>query len=211
MATIKKSLKKAQNGEKVKDNTRVAQKFDVSKQLKQEKVAKKNEKIDKELNKPYTAVAVPDRGGFSGDSIRYYPGQRSYLGIPYTRDMGLKGIAQVSAKDLREVSKDKKSARTYQDTTAVKANFEKDKNGGTMKKKMQTGGAVKKKMQTGGSIGSKVVKENPRQQKRLSRIKKNNPERAERVEKRMVKRADRAMGARGAASRMKSGGSVKKK
>ena len=67
------------------------------------------------------------------------------------------------------------------------------------------------KKQTGGSIGSKVVKENPRQQKRLSRIKENNPERAERVEKRMVKRADRAMGARGAASRMKSGGSVKKK
>jgi hypothetical protein len=80
-----------------------------------------------------------------------------------------------------------------------------------MKKKMQTGGAVKKKMKNGGSIGSKVVKENPRQQKRLSRIKKNNPERAERVEKRMVKRADRAMGARGAVSRMKSGGSVKKK
>ena len=67
------------------------------------------------------------------------------------------------------------------------------------------------KMQNGGSVGSKVVKENPRQQKRLSRIKENNPERAERVEKRMVKRADRAMGARGAASRMKSGGSVKKK
>ena len=70
---------------------------------------------------------------------------------------------------------------------------------------------LKKKMQTGGSIGSKVVKENPRQQKRLSRIRENNPERAERVEKRMVRRADRAMGARGAASRMKSGGSVKKK
>jgi hypothetical protein len=75
----------------------------------------------------------------------------------------------------------------------------------------RTGGPVKKKMKNGGSIGSKVVKENPRQQKRLSRIKKNNPERAERVEKRMVKRADRAMGARGAVSRMKSGGSVKKK
>ena len=75
----------------------------------------------------------------------------------------------------------------------------------------KTGGAVKKKMQTGGSIGSKVVKENPRQQKRLSRIKKNNPERTERVEKRMVKRADRAMGARGAASRMKTGGKVAKK
>jgi hypothetical protein len=67
------------------------------------------------------------------------------------------------------------------------------------------------KKQTGGSIGSKVVKENPRQQKRLSRIKENNPERAERVEKRMVKRADRAMGARGAASRMKTGGKVAKK
>jgi hypothetical protein len=63
----------------------------------------------------------------------------------------------------------------------------------------------------GGSVGSKVVKENPRQQRRLSRIKENNPERAERVEKRMVKRADRAMGARGAASRMKTGGKVAKK
>lgn len=67
------------------------------------------------------------------------------------------------------------------------------------------------KKQTGGSIGSKVVEENPRQQKRLNRIKQTNPERAARVENRMVKRANRAMGARGAASRMKKGGSVKKK
>jgi hypothetical protein len=75
----------------------------------------------------------------------------------------------------------------------------------------KTGGTIKKKMQTGGSIGSKVVNENPRQQKRLSRIKETNPERAAKVEKRMVRRADRAMGARGAASRMKTGGAVAKK
>jgi hypothetical protein len=67
------------------------------------------------------------------------------------------------------------------------------------------------KMQTGGSIGSKVVQENPRQQRRLSRIRETNPERASKVEKRMVRRADRAMGARGAASRMKAGGKVAKK
>jgi hypothetical protein len=127
MANIKKPIKKAQRSVAV-DNTRVAKKFDVSKQMKQEKVAKKNEKIDKELSKPYTTVAMRDREGFPGDSIRYYPGKRSGLGVPYTRDMGLKGIAQVSAKDLREASKDKKSTRTYQDTLRVKANFEPEKN-----------------------------------------------------------------------------------
>lgn len=253
MATIKKS----QRGVAV-DNTRVAKKFDVSKLLKQEKVAKKNQKIDKELSKPYTAVAMPDREGFPGDSIRYYPGKRSNLGVPYTRDMGLKGIAQVSAKDLREASKDKKSTRTYQDTLRVKANFEpekkkvggkvaKAKNGGKVIKKAQKGANLQlkniskekspiekpvskvrktldslvnarpkspislQKKQTGGSIGSKVVQENPRQQRRLSRIRETNPERASKVEKRMVRRADRAMGARGAASRMKTGGKVAKK
>lgn len=153
MATVKKPIKKAQR-EVAVDNTRVAKKSDVSKLLKYEKVAKRNAKIDKELNKPYTAVAVRDRGGLPGDSIRYFPGKRSYLGIPYTRDMGLKGIAQVSAKDLREVSKDKKSARTYQDTTRVKANFEKNKNGGSVKAKdgkwMQKAAASIKKRGTAG-------------------------------------------------------------
>ena len=81
--------------------------------------------------------------------------------------------------------------------------------------KKQTGGPITlgsvKRNLLDPSIGQKVVNENPRQQKRLNRIKQTNPERASRVENRMVKRANRAMGARGAASRMKKGGSVKKK
>jgi hypothetical protein len=68
-----------------------------------------------------------------------------------------------------------------------------------------------KKAQDGDSIGAQVVKENKRQQKRLARIKETNPERASKVEGRMVRRANRAMNARGAASRMKTGGAVKKK
>lgn len=145
MAVIKKTIKKAQTGTKTAiDNTRVVKKVDVSKQMKQEKVAKRNAKIDKELNKPYTAVAMPDREGLPGDSIRYYPGKRSNLGIPYTRDIGLKGIAQVSSKDLREASKDKNSARTYQDTTRVKVNFEENKNGGKISKKAKSGTTISK-------------------------------------------------------------------
>jgi hypothetical protein len=69
----------------------------------------------------------------------------------------------------------------------------------------------KKKMQTGGSIGAQAVKEDKRQQKRLSRIKETNPERAAKVENRMVKRADRALGVRGAASRLRVGNRAKKK
>jgi hypothetical protein len=65
-----------------------------------------------------------------------------------------------------------------------------------------------KKAQDGDSIGAKVVKENKRQQKRLGRIKETNPERASKVEGRMVRRANRAMNARGAASKMKNGGSL---
>ena len=98
-----------------------------------------------------------------------------------------------------------KLAKEYGDAGARQAKKGKpgyDKNGYPLKKK---------KMQTGGSIGSKVVQENPRQQRRLSRIRETNPERAAKVEKRMVRRADRAMGARGAASRMKTGGKVAKK
>jgi len=75
----------------------------------------------------------------------------------------------------------------------------------------KNGGAVKKKMQTGGSIGAQAVKEDKRQQKRLSRIKETNPERAAKVENRMVKRADRALGVRGAASRLRVGNRAKKK
>jgi hypothetical protein len=68
-----------------------------------------------------------------------------------------------------------------------------------------------KKAQDGYSIGAQVVKENKRQQRRLARIKETNPERASKVEGRMVRRANRAMNATGAASRMKTGGAVKKK
>lgn len=88
------------------------------------------------------------------------------------------------------------------------------KRGGNISKK-QTGGPITlgsvKRNLLDPSIGQKVVNENPRQQKRLNRIKQTNPERAARVENRMVRRANRAMGARGAASRMKKGGSIKKK
>jgi hypothetical protein len=264
MKTTKKPIKKAQRGVAV-DNTRVAKKFDINKQLKQEKDAKRLKSDVKKVTRPYTVIAKPDpEAMFPGDSIRYYTGQRGGVGVPYIRDVagskgGLLGIdTRTTDAGFARASRDKKNFRTYQDTTAVKANFEpekkkvggkvaKAKDGGKVIKKAQKGANLQlkniskekspiekpvskvrktldslvnakpklpvglQKKQTGGSIGSKVVNENPRQQKRLSRIKETNPERAAKVEKRMVRRADRAMGARGAASRMKTGGKVAKK
>jgi hypothetical protein len=138
MATIKKAMKKpikkAQKGLAV-DKTKVVKNFSkpVDKESKFRKMVKDTRDIKSNLNKPYTTVAIPDREGLPGDSIRYYTGKRGSLGTPYTRDIGLKGIAQVPFKDMVDVSRDKKRSRTYQDTTRAKVNFE-QKNGGSIKK-----------------------------------------------------------------------------
>lgn len=155
MAVIKKTIKKAQTGIKTAiDNTRVAKKVDVSKQMKQEKDAKRLKNDVKKVTRPYTVIAKPDpEAMFPGDSIRYYPGQRGGIGVPYIRDVagskgGLLGIdTKSSDKDFAKASKDKKRFRTYQDTTAVKANKDvmfNQKNGGKVVKKAKLGTTIAK-------------------------------------------------------------------
>ena len=127
-----------------KDNTRVANNFNVSKLLRQEKDAKRLKSDVKRVTRPYTVIAKPDpEAMFPGDSIRYYTGQRGGVGVPYIRDVagskgGLIGIdTKSSDKDFAKASRDKKRFRTYQDTLAVKANKDvmgNQKNGGKMKK-----------------------------------------------------------------------------
>jgi hypothetical protein len=133
MKAIKKPIKKAQRGVTV-DNTRVAKKFDINKQLKQEKDAKRLKSDVKKVTRPYTVIAKPDpEAMFPGDSIRYYTGQRGGVGVPYIRDVagskgGLLGIdTRTTDAGFARASRDKKNFRTYQDTTAVKANFEPEK------------------------------------------------------------------------------------
>lgn len=132
-----------------KDNTRVAKNYDVSKLLKQEKDAKRLKSDVKKVTRPYTVIAKPDpEAMFPGDSIRYYPGQRGGVGVPYIRDVGGKpGLLGINTSTtdagFAKASRDKKNFRTYQDTTAVKANFEKNKNGGKVTK-AKAGGMIKR-------------------------------------------------------------------
>ena len=140
MATVKKPIKKEQRVI-AKDNTRVANNFNVSKLLRQEKDAKRLKSDVKRVTRPYTVIAKPDpEAMFPGDSIRYYTGQRGGVGVPYIRDVagskgGLLGInTRTSDAEFAKASRDKKNFRTYQDTLAVKANFEKKKNGGPVQK-----------------------------------------------------------------------------
>jgi len=133
-----------------KDNTRVAKNYDVSKLLKQEKDAKRLKSDVKKVTRPYTVIAKPDpEAMFPGDSIRYYTGQRGGVGVPYIRDIagskgGLLGIdTRTTDAGFARASRDKKNFRTYQDTTAVKANFEKNKNGGKVTK-AKAGGMIKR-------------------------------------------------------------------
>jgi hypothetical protein len=150
MATIKKPIKKAQAGKTVKDKTSVAKTRNVSKDLKFDKSAKSLAKDVKKVTRPYTAIATPDPEAlFPGDSIRYYPGKRGGVGVPYIRDVGGKpGLLGIDTNTtdvgFAKASRDKKNFRTYQDTTAVKANFEKDKNGGKVVKKAKSGTTVAK-------------------------------------------------------------------
>jgi hypothetical protein len=133
-----------------KDNTRVANNFNVSKLLRQEKDAKRLKSDVKRVTRPYTVIAKPDpEAMFPGDSIRYYTGQRGGVGVPYIRDVagskgGLLGInTRTSDAEFAKASRDKKNFRTYQDTTAVKANFEKNKNGGKVTK-AKSGAMIKR-------------------------------------------------------------------
>jgi hypothetical protein len=149
MATIKRPIKKAQTGTVAKDKTSVTKTRDVSKDLKYNTAVKKTKEDIKKVTRPYTAMATPDpEAMFPGDSIRYYPGKRGGIGTPYIRDVGgkpgLLGIdTNTTDAGFAKASRDKKKFRTYQDTTAVKANFEKNKNGGkVIKKKMKNGGSL---------------------------------------------------------------------
>lgn len=134
MARIKK-INKAQAGVTAAkaDKTRVARP-----QVKDIQKEKKDAADLKKIKGKYTAIAIPDKeSSFKGDSVRYYPGQRSGSGaVPYIRDLGkLRGVTGASDKDFLKVSRSK-SARTYQDTTAVKANRKfmgNQKNGGVTK------------------------------------------------------------------------------
>lgn len=152
-------IKKAANGTTlkkdvrtiVKDKTSTGNKRDVSKDLKYNTSVKKTKEDIKKVTRPYTAIATPDpEAMFPGDSIRYYPGKRGGIGTPYIRDVGgkpgLLGIdTNTTDAGFAKASRDKKNFRTYQDTTAVKANFEKNKNGGKVVKKAKSGTSVKAK------------------------------------------------------------------
>ena len=153
MATVKKPIKKEQRVI-AKDNTRVAKNFNVSKLLRQEKDAKRLKSDVKRVTRPYTVIAKPDpEAMFPGDSIRYYTGQRGGVGVPYIRDVagskgGLLGInTRTSDAEFAKASRDKKNFRTYQDTTAVKANKDvmgNQKNGGKVVKKAKSGTTIAK-------------------------------------------------------------------
>ena len=100
---------------------------------------KKNKKELSDLKRPYTSIAIPDReSSFPGDSVRYYPGQRGSLGVPYIRDLGrLRGLASDSDEDFLKLSKSP-SAKVSQDTATVKANpsfMANQKKGGVVKTK----------------------------------------------------------------------------
>lgn len=100
---------------------------------------KKNKKELSDLKRPYTSIAIPDReSSFPGDSVRYYPGQRGSLGVPYIRDLGrLSGLASDSDEDFLKLSKSP-SAKVSQDTATVKANpsfMANQKKGGVVKTK----------------------------------------------------------------------------
>jgi hypothetical protein len=141
-STVKKSsVKKAQLGTKLKtsaarDNTRVDNSSArISAEVRKQK--EKDAKDYKKISGKYSAIAMPDRdSAIPGDSIRYFPGQRGNIGVPYTRDMGVKGLAQVSNKQLLEASKNKRT-RTYQDTLRIQANKD-------IMNNLKKGGVVKK-------------------------------------------------------------------
>jgi hypothetical protein len=143
MATVKK-VRKAQTGLRAKaDATSVSRRNPVAEDKMRARKAQDKKDVEKVRGK-YTVIAKPDpEAMFPGDSIRYYPGQRGGVGVPYIRDVGgkrggLLGIdTESSDLDFAKASRDKKRTRTYQDTTAVRANKEymsNQKNGGKIKK-----------------------------------------------------------------------------
>lgn len=142
-------IKKAKDGIKSSprasaDNTRVSKRDYVTEGKVKDRQAKDANDIKKMKGK-YTSVAFRDREGLiPSDSIRFFPGQRTRLGVPYIRDLGmLKGMSDVSDKELLEGVK-KGKARQYQDTPSVKANkFMNQKNGGKIKKVMKSGDKMK--------------------------------------------------------------------
>ncbi len=149
-----KAIKKAQAGTTVKDKTSVAKTRNVAKDLKYNKDSKKEKEAIKKVTSKYTVIAKADpEAMFPGDSVRYYPGQRGGVGVPYIRDVagnkgGLLGIdTKSSDRDFAKASKDKKNYRTYQDTLAVKANKDvmgNQKNGGKVVKKAKSGTSISK-------------------------------------------------------------------
>ena len=146
MATVKKVKKYQNSGPALRaksDNTSVSRRNLTAEDKMKARKAQDKKDVEKVRGK-YTVIAKPDpEAMFPGDSIRYYPGQRGGVGVPYIRDVGGKrggliGIdTESSDLDFAKASRDKKRTRTYQDTTAVRANKEymgNQKNGGKIKK-----------------------------------------------------------------------------
>jgi len=82
-----------------------------------------NDRMDM-MDSPYTAIAVPDASSsFSGDSTRFYPGQRGGIGDPYIRDLGnLYGVSRRNTHEDYMKAIQSGRGRIYQDTSAVRAN-----------------------------------------------------------------------------------------
>ena len=73
----------------------------------------------KAYNDPYTVIAVPDREGFPGDSVRIFPGQRSFGKTPYMRDLGNRiGVTEIPWDPYYQIP----NSRTYQDSSYMYAN-----------------------------------------------------------------------------------------
>jgi hypothetical protein len=172
MAKIKKVRKYQNSGPALRaksDNTSVARRNPATEDRMRARKAQDKKDVEKVRGK-YTVIAKPDpEAMFPGDSIRYYPGQRGGVGVPYIRDVGGKGGGLIgidtksSDLDFAKASRDKKRTRTYQDTTAVRANKDymgNQKNGGKTKKsggkltKAKNGTMVPKKTSVSKKVGS---------------------------------------------------------
>lgn len=156
MAKIKKVRKYQNSGPALRaksDNTSISRRNPAAEDRMRARKAQDKKDVEKIRGK-YTVIATPDpEAMFPGDSIRYYPGQRGGVGVPYIRDVagskgGLLGInTESSDLDFAKASRNKKRFRTYQDTAAVRANKEymgNQKNGGKTKKSMKTGSKMTK-------------------------------------------------------------------
>jgi hypothetical protein len=110
------------------DNTRTAPVY-VPQKLQEGKIQEMiddTKKYQEQLNlmkTPYTAVAMPNPNeAWPGDSIRFFPGQVTNYGVPYTTDI-FYGLSEMgyTPEDFVDMVNNK-GGRMYQDTVAVRAN-----------------------------------------------------------------------------------------